>query len=155
MRWDDQRSSAYWVAQESLVRQTGGPVGSRNYKACDRRRGADAYDRPPTGRNAANGQRSRLVGCVPVPGMVAAACSPIRIRPRNGGERRMPQPANVKVDPAFPGPDPMKAWVLGDPGELSLVDKPVPVPKSAEVLVRIDGVAICATDLEIIEHGPP
>ena len=57
----------------------------------------------------------------------------------------MPQ-ANVKTDPSFPVPDTMKAWVLGDPGELSLTDKPVPVPKSAEVLVRIDGVAICATD---------
>src|SRR3954452_24671466 len=67
----------------------------------------------------------------------------------------MPQPDNVKVDPAFPIPDTMKAWVLGDPDELSLVQKPVPVPKSAEVLVRIDGVAICATDLEIIEHGLP
>jgi L-iditol 2-dehydrogenase len=67
----------------------------------------------------------------------------------------MPQPDNVKVDPGFPVPDAMKAWVLGDPGELSLVDKPVPVPKRAEVLVRIDGVAICATDLEIIAHGPP
>ena len=33
--------------------------------------------------------------------------------------------------------------------------KPVPVPKKAEVLVRIDAVAICATDLEIIYHGPP
>src|SRR3954452_24266382 len=67
----------------------------------------------------------------------------------------MPQPDNVKVDPAFPVPDTMKAWVLGDPGELSLVEKPVPVPKSAEVLVRIDGVAVCATDLEIIAHGQP
>jgi L-iditol 2-dehydrogenase len=67
----------------------------------------------------------------------------------------MPQSDNVKVDPAFPVPDTMKAWVLGDPGELSLVDKPVPVPTKAEVLVRIDGVAICATDLEIIAHGPP
>jgi L-iditol 2-dehydrogenase len=67
----------------------------------------------------------------------------------------MPQPDNVKVDPAFPVPDTMKAWVLGDPGELSLTDKPVPVPQRAEVLVRIDGVAICATDLEIIAHGPP
>jgi len=36
-----------------------------------------------------------------------------------------------------------------------LRDKPVPVPKKAEVLVRIDAVAICATDLEIIYHGPP
>jgi L-iditol 2-dehydrogenase len=49
----------------------------------------------------------------------------------------------------------MKAWVLGDPGELTLSDKPVPVPGKAEVLVRIDAVAICATDLEIIHHGPP
>ena len=49
----------------------------------------------------------------------------------------------------------MKAWVLGDPGELKLTEKPVPVPKRAEVLVRIDAVAICATDLEIIYHGPP
>ena len=35
------------------------------------------------------------------------------------------------------------------------MDKPVPVPKKAEVLVRIDAVAICATDLEVIAHGPP
>ena len=49
----------------------------------------------------------------------------------------------------------MKAWVLGDPGELKLTHKPVPVPKRAEVLVRIDAIAICATDLEIIEHGSP
>jgi L-iditol 2-dehydrogenase len=67
----------------------------------------------------------------------------------------MPQPDDVKVDPAFPVPDTMKAWVLGDPDELSLVEKPVPVPKSAEALVRIDGVAICATDLEIMRHGLP
>ena len=31
----------------------------------------------------------------------------------------------------------------------------MPVPKRAEVLVRIDAVAICATDLEVIEYGPP
>jgi threonine dehydrogenase-like Zn-dependent dehydrogenase len=49
----------------------------------------------------------------------------------------------------------MKAWVLGDPGMLALVDKPVPSPGRAEVLLRVDAVAICATDLEIIWHGPP
>jgi threonine dehydrogenase-like Zn-dependent dehydrogenase len=64
-------------------------------------------------------------------------------------------PAGVKTSKDFPVPDTMKAWVLGDPGELKLVDKAVPVPKRAEVLVRIDAVAICATDLEIIYHGPP
>src|SRR5262245_23860482 len=64
-------------------------------------------------------------------------------------------PAGVKTSTDYPVPDNMKAWVLGDPGELSLREQPVPVPKKAEVLVRIDAVAICATDLEIIYHGPP
>jgi threonine dehydrogenase-like Zn-dependent dehydrogenase len=64
-------------------------------------------------------------------------------------------PPGVKTDTSMPVPDTMRAWVLGDPGELKLVDKPVPAPKRAEVLVRIDAVAICATDLEIIWHGPP
>lgn len=64
-------------------------------------------------------------------------------------------PAGVKTSKDFPIPDTMKAWVLGDPGELKLIDKQVPAPKKAEVLVRIDAVAICATDLEIIYHGPP
>jgi L-iditol 2-dehydrogenase len=62
---------------------------------------------------------------------------------------------NVKTEPDFPVPETMKAWVLGAPGELSLSEKPTPVPGRAEVLVRIDAVAICATDLEIIYHGPP
>ncbi len=61
----------------------------------------------------------------------------------------------VKTSPDFPIPDTMKAWVLGNADELTLSEKPVPVPKKAEVLVRIDAVAICATDLEIISHGPP
>ena len=67
----------------------------------------------------------------------------------------MRAPPDVKTSPDIAIPDTMKAWVLGDPGHLTLVDKPVPVPKRAEVLVRIDAVAICATDLEIIWHGPP
>lgn len=52
-------------------------------------------------------------------------------------------------------PEKMKAWVLGDPGELTLTEKPVPKPDRFEVLVRIDAVAICATDLEIIATGGP
>ena len=55
----------------------------------------------------------------------------------------------------FPVPDRMKAWVLGGPDEIFLVDKPVQQPAAAEVLVRIDAVAICATDLEILRHGVP
>src|SRR5947209_17036195 len=61
----------------------------------------------------------------------------------------------VQTSREFPIPEHMKAWVLGDPGELALKQKPVPAPGRAEVLVRIDAVAICATDLEIIHHGPP
>jgi L-iditol 2-dehydrogenase len=52
-------------------------------------------------------------------------------------------------------PDTMKAWVLGGPEELSLVEKPVPEPGPAEVLVRIDAIAVCATDIEILKHGLP
>ncbi|MET0679126.1 MAG: alcohol dehydrogenase catalytic domain-containing protein, partial [Bradyrhizobium sp.] len=36
-----------------------------------------------------------------------------------------------------------------------LSEKRLPVPSRAEVLVRIDAVAICATDLEIIHSGSP
>ena len=61
----------------------------------------------------------------------------------------------VKTSPDFPIPSMMRAWVLGDPDQLTLTTKSTPVPGRAEVLVRIDAVAICATDLEIISHGPP
>ncbi|MEH2469975.1 L-iditol 2-dehydrogenase [Nitrobacteraceae bacterium AZCC 2161] len=67
----------------------------------------------------------------------------------------MVAPCDVSVSADMPIPESMKAWVLGNPNELLLIDKPVPMPKRAEVLVRIDAVAICATDLEIIDHGPP
>ena len=63
--------------------------------------------------------------------------------------------SKVKTAKEFPIPDEMRAWVLGDPDQLTLSRKPVPMPGKAEVLVRIDAVAICATDLEIIHHGPP
>ena len=67
----------------------------------------------------------------------------------------MYQPDGVTTSSDFPIPDRMKAWVLGDPDQLVLREKPVPVPARAEVLVRIDAVAICATDLEIIHSGSP
>jgi L-iditol 2-dehydrogenase len=55
----------------------------------------------------------------------------------------------------FRVPETMQAWVLGGPEELSLVEKPVPQPGPAEVLVRVDAIAVCATDIEIIRHGVP
>ncbi len=63
--------------------------------------------------------------------------------------------AGVRTSTDFQIPTQMKAWVLGGPDELFLRDKPVPRPGRAEVLVRIDAVAICATDLEIIHYGTP
>jgi L-iditol 2-dehydrogenase len=68
---------------------------------------------------------------------------------------------NTHADAAYLGqrsfkiPETMKAWVLGDPDQITFVDKPVPTPGAAEVLVRIDAIAVCATDLEIIHKGPP
>lgn len=67
----------------------------------------------------------------------------------------MAMPDNVKTSADYPIPETMKAWVLGDPGELSKTEKPVPAPSRAEVLVRIDAIAVCGTDLEIIYKGPP
>src|ERR1700737_1639165 len=67
----------------------------------------------------------------------------------------MYNPAGVKTSSELPVPGQMKAWVLGDPDQLFLGDKPTPIPGRAEVLVRIDAVAICATDLEIIQGGSP
>ena len=65
-------------------------------------------------------------------------------------------PAGVTTDHNIvPIAETMRAWVLGDPGQLIFTEKPVPVPKRAEVLVRIDAVAICATDLDVIKSGPP
>jgi L-iditol 2-dehydrogenase len=52
-------------------------------------------------------------------------------------------------------PQAMKAWVLDGPEQLRLVDKPVPEPGPAEVLVRVDAVAICGTDVEILTKGLP
>ncbi len=61
----------------------------------------------------------------------------------------------IKTSENYPIPKKMKAWVLCNPNELKLVKKNVPMPSFSEVLVRIDAVAICATDLDVISHGPP
>ena len=38
----------------------------------------------------------------------------------------MSHQAKVKTAAAYPLPEHVRAWVLGDPGQLSLVDKPIP-----------------------------
>ena len=58
-------------------------------------------------------------------------------------------------DQKFDVPKTMRAWVLDDPGQLRLTEKPVPEPGPAEVLVRIHAIAFCDGDIRIITKGPP
>lgn len=75
--------------------------------------------------------------------------------PSNGTKASTADWVGVNTSEAMPLPDEMRAWILGDPEEISLTNKPLPVPGKAEALVRIDAVAICATDLEVIKYGTP
>jgi L-iditol 2-dehydrogenase len=53
-------------------------------------------------------------------------------------------------------PETMKAAVLFGEGDMRLVDDyPVPVPRSDEVLIRVQACAICGTDPKILAHGWP
>ena len=60
----------------------------------------------------------------------------------------MYKPDHVKTSPDFPIPDTMRAWVLGDPDQLTLTKKPVPVP-----LFDYVGAIQLADDTAVSEHG--
>ena len=62
---------------------------------------------------------------------------------------------DIKISKKYSLPKDMKAWVLKSPNELELKTKTIPSPGYSEVLVKIDAVAICATDLDVISYGPP
>ncbi len=62
---------------------------------------------------------------------------------------------DIKISKNYSLPKEMKAWVLKSPNELELKTKAIPTPRYSEVLVKIDAVAICATDLDVISYGPP
>ena len=62
---------------------------------------------------------------------------------------------DIKISKNYLLPKEMKAWVLKSPNELELKTKAIPAPGYSEVLVKIDAVAICATDLDVISYGPP
>ena len=62
---------------------------------------------------------------------------------------------DIKTSKKYLLPKEMKAWVLKSPNELELKTKVIPNPGYSEVLVKIDAVAICATDLDVISYGPP
>ena len=62
---------------------------------------------------------------------------------------------DIKISKKYSLSKEMKAWVLKSPNELELKTKVIPIPGYSEVLVKIDAVAICATDLDVISYGPP
>ena len=62
---------------------------------------------------------------------------------------------DIKISNKYTLPKEMKAWVLKSPNELELKSKVIPTPGYSEVLVKIDAVAVCATDLDVISYGPP
>ena len=62
---------------------------------------------------------------------------------------------DINISKKYSLPKEMKAWVLKSPNELELKTKAIPTPGYSEVLVKIDAVAICATDLDVISYGPP
>jgi hypothetical protein len=53
-----------------------------------------------------------------------------------------PTAATMRRGNEYPIPKTMQAWVLGGPEELAMVEKPVPEPGPAEVLVRVDAIAV-------------
>ena len=46
---------------------------------------------------------------------------------------------------------PMKALVWMGPGQLELTERPVPVPRTGELLIRTVAVGLCGTDLHLIQ----
>ncbi|WP_327158884.1 alcohol dehydrogenase catalytic domain-containing protein [Streptomyces tubercidicus] len=50
-------------------------------------------------------------------------------------------------------PTTMRAAVLHGPGQLSLAERPVPEPGPGEVLVRVEAVGTCGSDVHYYRHG--
>ncbi|MFI2186963.1 NAD(P)-dependent alcohol dehydrogenase [Streptomyces sioyaensis] len=50
-------------------------------------------------------------------------------------------------------PATMRAAVLHGPGQLSIEERPVPVPGPGEVLVRVEAVGTCGSDVHYYRHG--
>ena len=45
----------------------------------------------------------------------------------------------------------MKVAVTVEPGRIELVERPEPVPKTGEALVRVERVGICGSDLHLYQ----
>lgn len=50
----------------------------------------------------------------------------------------------------------MRAWrTTGEPGGLEQAERPIPVPATDEVLVKVEVCGICRTDLHVVDHEIP
>lgn len=47
----------------------------------------------------------------------------------------------------------MKVAVMNGIGEMGIIQRPIPVPKENEVLVKLEYVGVCGSDLHYYEHG--
>ena len=52
-------------------------------------------------------------------------------------------------------PETMRAWSVAGPGQLELIERPVPVPAADELLLRVEVCGVCRTDLHVLDHDLP
>jgi len=65
-----------------------------------------------------------------------------------------PSVPTTPTTPATPAtPTTMRASVLRGIGDVAVEERPVPVPRPDEVLVRITSVGVCGSDVHYYEHG--
>lgn len=64
-------------------------------------------------------------------------------------ERRTEKAGGLEI------PSKMRAAVLFGPGDLQVVERPVPTPGPQQVLIKVAACAICGTDLKITTHPFP
>src|SRR5574341_2092170 len=137
------RTSAAWVA--SCGTRRGSPrFAARSPEHCASTESAIARSTPAsTIRSSPTRSRRRF-------------WSSFRRRSEGAGGRTTQEGRTVALDQiAPPIPDTMRAWALFGPDDLRPVVKPVPRPGPAEVLIKIEAVAICGTDIEILHRGLP
>ncbi len=54
-----------------------------------------------------------------------------------------------------PMPETMRAVLCRNPRDLEIVERPVPVPKEGEALVRVRRIGVCGTDMHIYQGNQP
>lgn len=52
-------------------------------------------------------------------------------------------------------PEIMRAVLCSEPGQLEIVERPIPVPQKGEALVRLRRIGVCGTDMHIYQGNQP